>query len=214
MFEFLRHVNDERHVESGEIRPAFAARHAGAVVAVVENDRVVGQPRFLELLEVFADKLVHHRDAIVILRPVLAHLRRVRMVGRDSHLGRVVDAVGRVDFVPNLALVTNCVVEYGKERLAVGSVFPMRLSTALVPDQANFFEIVILLGIVRAVVAELAEVNRVHFEVARQAGHAAHVLRAGGRWVDAGDDCRSCRGADGGIRTGPGVAEAALGQAI
>ena len=90
----------------------------------------------------------------------------------------------------------------------------MRLSAALVPDLANFFEIVIFLGIVRAVVAELAEVNRVHFEAGRQAGHAPHVFRAGGWRVNAGDDRRPGWGANRRSRAGPGVAEAAFGQAV
>jgi len=110
--------------------------------------------------------------------------------------------------------VADRVVEDGEERLAIGPVFPMRLSAAVIPNLAYLFQVVILLGIVCAVVAELPEVGGVHFEVARQAGHAAHMLRAGGRWIDAGDDRRAGRGADRRGRAGLGVAQAALCKAI
>ena len=184
------------------------------MVAVVENNRVVGQAGLLQLTEVVADPLVHHRDAIVVLRPILSHLRRVRVIGREAHLGRVVNAVGRVDFVADLALMADRVVEDREERLAVGPVFPVRLSSALVPDFAHFLEVVILLGIIGAVVAQFSQVDRVHFKTGRQAGHAAHMLGPGGGRIDAGDDRRAGRGADRRIRTRPGVAQAALGQAV
>jgi hypothetical protein len=40
---FLREVDDERNVETGVGRPAFAAGHAAAVIAVVENNGVLGE---------------------------------------------------------------------------------------------------------------------------------------------------------------------------
>ena len=166
------------------------------MVTVVKDNRVVGQTGFLKFTKVFADELVHHRDPVVVLCPVLAHLRSVGVVGGKVDLGRVMDTVDGADLVPHLALVTDCVVEDGEEWLSVWPVFPMRLSAAVIPNLAYLFKVVILLGIVCTVVAELAEVGGVHFEVVRQAGHAAHMLRAGGRRVDTGDDRCAGWGAD------------------
>ena len=39
-----------------------------------------------------ASLLVHHRDAVVVLGPVAAHFRRVRMIGGQAHFGRIVNA--------------------------------------------------------------------------------------------------------------------------
>ena len=184
------------------------------MVAVVENDRVIGEPGIDDLLERPADQLVHHGDAVVILRPVLAHLGCVRVIGRDANLGRVVNLVFRGDPVPNLAFVTDRVVENGEERLALRPVAPVGIAAAGVPDLALLPQIVILLRVVGAVVAQLTQVCRVHFKALRQAGHAAHVLGAGRGRVDAGDDRRARRCADRGGRAGIGVAQTALGQAI
>ena len=40
------------------------------------------------------------------------------------------------------------------------------------------------------------------------------MLCAGGRWIDAGDDCRAGRGADRRGRAGLGIAQATLGKEI
>jgi hypothetical protein len=78
------------------------------------------------------------------------------MVGGEADLGRVMDTVGGADLVPDLAFVTDCVVEDGEEWLAVRPVFPMRLSAAVIPNLAYLFKIIILLKIIYTIIAKLA----------------------------------------------------------
>ena len=102
-------------MQSGVVRPALAARHAGAVVAVEEDDGVVGEAVLLELVEQPPGLAVHGRDVVVILRPVLPHLRRVGMIGGHADLRGVVNQ--RVRPLADLALVRDHVVEDREERL-------------------------------------------------------------------------------------------------
>ena len=133
------------------------------MIAVVEHDRVLGEPGVVDFLERPADQLVHHGDAVVILRPVLAHLGCVRVIGRDANLGRVVNLVFRGDPVPNLAFVTDRVVENGEERLALWPAAPVGIAAAGVPNLALLPQIVIFLRVVGAVVAQFTQICRVHF---------------------------------------------------
>jgi hypothetical protein len=51
VFPVRREIDDHRHLEAGVAGPALVARHAAAVVGVVENDGVIGETCFFEFLE-------------------------------------------------------------------------------------------------------------------------------------------------------------------
>ena len=97
----------------------------------------------LAAVSVSGDALVDF--AIAILIDAVADLWCIGMVGRKPYLGWVMNLVDRVNPIADLALVANCVIEDGEERLAVRPVFPVRLASALVPDWADFFKVVMKL---------------------------------------------------------------------
>ncbi len=208
----LRKIDDHRNVQAGVARPAFAARHAAAVVAVVEDDGVAGEARLFDFLQAPARVGIGLADLVVILRPVLAHLRRVRMIGGDANVPGLGDLPVRTR--ADLALVALGGIEDGEERLAGRALVPMGLVGGLIPDFARLAQVVILLAVVRAVVAGLAQELRIHPGAGGHGNHGAHVQSAGARGIHAGDDRRAGRSADRG--DGPGAIEdhAFRGQAI
>ena len=201
VLELVRDVNDERDLQSGIVGPAFAARHAGTVVGVVEDNRIICQAIVGELLEVQAGVGIGFGDNVVVLRPVLARLRRVGVVGGDAHLSGIVELA--VWTHAQFALVTFLRVEHSEERLSGLAVAPMSLARGVVPDQAGLDEVVILFGIVGTVVAGFAKELREHFLAGGERHHTAHMLGAGGRGVHSGDNRRARRRAHG--RAGPRV---------
>jgi len=201
----LGKAHDDRHVQPGVVRPPLTPRHARAVVAVEEDDRVAAEPGFLQLLEALARQGVHLRDLVVVLGPVVAHLGRVGMVGRHAGLGRVVFEGVRAH--PDLAFVAHRDVEDGKERLPRPAVLPVGPHRRVVPHLARLLEVVVLLVVVRAVVAALAEQLRIHPHPRRHGHQAPHVLGARARGVNARDDGRAGRGADRGVAPGVQVAQ-------
>ena len=203
MLPFLRHIQDERHVEATVVRPPFAARHAGAVVAVVKDDRVFRQTGLGQLLEISPGAFVHHGDAIVVLRPILAHFGRVRMIRRHAYLFGIMNGKLRINLVSDLAFVANGMIEDRKKRLIAGAVFPMRLAATLIPHLPFLAEIVVFLGIVGAVIPGLTQVIGVHLESRRQTGIAAHVLGARARRIQSADQGGTSRRAH--RRSGPAI---------
>ena len=103
MLPLLREVDDHGNLQAGVAGPALAARHPRAVVGVVEDNRVIREAGVGEFLQVATRVGVHLGDLVVVLRPVLPHLRRVRMIGGHADLGRVLN--GDVWSRANLALV-------------------------------------------------------------------------------------------------------------
>ena len=118
-----RHVDDERHAQPGIQNRALAARQTDPVIAEVDDDGLVRQPRFLQLRQTGPDLPVHLGHPVVVLRPVLTDLRCVWMVGRHPHAGRVVHRLVRT--LPNPTLVTDSEIEHGEERRPVGPVPPV-----------------------------------------------------------------------------------------
>jgi hypothetical protein len=186
-------VDDQRHVQTRIARPTFAPRHARTVIAVVEDDRVVGETVRLQFAQNATDLRIHHREPVVILRPVPPHLGQVRMIRRHAHPGGIMDAVRRVNGVPELAFVADGEVEHRKERLARLAVAVMRAGRGLVPDARRFDQVVVLLAVVRAIVTGLAQELREHLHKIRQPHLAAHVLGTGGWRIDARNDRRAGR---------------------
>ena len=197
--EIFRDGHEQRHVEAGIRGPAFAARQAGAVVGPVENNRILGEAIGGELGE--DDPGSGSGDAVVVERPIAADFRGVGAVGGDGDFGGVVD--GRCAGFYRLALVALGGVDDGEERLAGGAVFPVGLSGRGVPDGGRFCEVVVLLGVIGGGVAGFAEERRRYFLAGGIVDHTAHVITAGRRVVETGDD-RGARGrAD--RRGGPSV---------
>ena len=87
MLELLRYEDNQRNMQAGVVGPAFAARHARAVVGVVKDDGVVDEIRVGQFLESLARIGVGSAHAVVILRPILANGCSVGVVGRHAHAG-------------------------------------------------------------------------------------------------------------------------------
>ena len=177
-------MHNERDVEAGEEGPALTAGHPRTVIAVVENDGVVGDSGSFQFLELSPDLSIHLGQLVMVLGPVFAHFGVVRMVGGHAHLGRIMNL--DVGASADLAFVAHGVVEYGEERLLlVGTIFPMSFPATFIPHLTFLAQVVIFLGLICAVVPKLSEVGGIHFVAFGQAGHAAHVLGAGGRRIHA-----------------------------
>ena len=196
-------IDDHRHAQTRVRRPTLAARQAGAVIGIVKYDRVVGEPGFRQLLQLLAGDAIHGADDIIILRPVVPDLRGVGMVGRNPHYCRIRDE--RMRPLDDLALVAESRIKDGEERLAGGAVAPVGLDRGFVPDLPRLGEVIVLLVVVRAVVAGVPEILRVHLDAGRKGHLAPHVFGAEGRGQHARDDRGAGGGADRGVR--PDVAE-------
>ena len=194
VLELLRYVQDQRDVEAGVVRPALAARHARPVIGPVEHDRVLFEAVLAQLGQHLARHRVHLADLVVILGPVSAAFLGVGMVGRHPHLGGIVDR--RVGPAANLGFVGDREIEHREERLARRALAPVRLAARLVPDLAGLLQVVVFLGVVRDVIAGVAEVLGEHAHRRGQPRHRAHVLGAGRRWVHPADDGGARRSAN------------------
>ena len=130
--ERLRPPDHQRHAEARVVERSLGARDAVAVIAPVEDDRVVGQPVVFELLQDLADLRVHVGDVVVDAGELFAHDRRVGVVRRHLELRRIGDerlALARRARRKNLALVRHLEVEHREERLAlVRAVAPVRVA--------------------------------------------------------------------------------------
>jgi len=124
------------------------------VIGEEEHDRLVGQSGGLELLQPASGVGIGLADAIVVLGPILAYLRRVRMIGRHAHPIRIVNLFVRAP--ANLAFVALVGIEHREERLALVAVLPMGLPARFVPDLTRLSQVVVFLDAVRAVVAGTA----------------------------------------------------------
>ena len=103
------------------------------MVAVVKDNCILCQTSLGNLLEVGPDPHVHHGNAIIILRPILAHLRGIGVIGGNTSLLGVMNHVGLRNVVPNLALMTDGVIKDGKEWLIGFAILPVSLAATLMP---------------------------------------------------------------------------------
>ena len=183
---------------------------AHAVVGEEEHDGVVGDTLPLESLHDLADLPVDVLDRLEVLRPVLAHLRVVRVVGRELDLLGV-DAAGLhgLEGLQSalVAALAAAQLDLGEERLAAGATGPVRA----VVQVRRVFEVVVRLALgecpviaeaaVGDVVARPAQDRRDRLHVAGQpdleiSPPAAVIVRADGRLVHPRDQGRSRRRAD------------------
>ena len=163
---FFGNRNDHWHVQAGVVRRAFAAGHAGAVVAEVEDDRVVGQAVGFQLAEDLPRLAVHFGELVVVLRPVAADFGRVRVVCGHANLSRIVH--GSVRPQADLAFVRGGEIEHCEKRLAIAPPAPVGTVARFVPHATIRLHVVIFFRVVRAVVAGLAQVLRQQADGVRQ----------------------------------------------
>jgi hypothetical protein len=127
-------------------------------------------------------------------------------------MGRIVNRLVRS--LSNLAFVSHGQIEDREEGLSRRSVLPVGLIGRFIPDLIQAGKVVIRLGIVRAVVACLAQQLGVHFHSVRRGDVAAHVEAACRRRIHAGEDGRPGRSTDGGIRPDVSIEHSPAGQSI
>ena len=95
------------------------------MVAVEEYNRVVGQTVLLQLPENTSSLSIHRCDVVVVLRPVVPHFRRIRVIGGHTHFcGIMHQLVWPFD---DLTFVRCQKIEDGKERLAGFAIAPVSL---------------------------------------------------------------------------------------
>ena len=210
----LGEPDDQRHARPGIMEIALAARQRAAVVAVGEHDGVVGESLVLQFRQQLADLLIQQRQLVVVVGPVAADVGRVGMVGRQGDLFRRHAEGSLARLGRDLAFVAGGEVEYGEERLAGRPVLEMRPVAALVPRLARMGDVVVGLGVVRAVVTRRAEVFRVEFELGRDRHAAAVVVDAQRRGVHARDQRRPRAGTDRSVGKGVAVTHALRRQPV
>jgi hypothetical protein len=184
------------------------------VIGKKEYDRIISEAVRFQVLQQLAGLRVHHRQPVVILRPVLADFGRVGVVGRNANLLRIMKLVSRLNRVPQLALVCDGMVEHRKERLAVGALAPVRAVARFVPHLPFRRDVVVLLGVVRAVVAARPQMLRQQLKAARHGDHRPHVFSAQAVRIHAGDERRPGRRTDRMVRPAERVPATAGGQRV
>ena len=144
--DLARPADDERHPRAAVVEPPFAARHTPPMVGPEEHHGAVVQAVLFEPGQDLARLLVHRGDVVVAPRDGLPDDRRVRVIGGQGRLGRVVDQF-LVLLGPVLGLVGDAQVDDGEERHAIGPVPPI---LARVPRRERAGELVIGLRVVGA----------------------------------------------------------------
>jgi len=182
------------------------------VIGEVKNDRVFGEAGFFQFFQPRAGVGIRSRHGVVVLRPIQPHFGRIRMVRRHADFGGIVELVMRAN--PQLAFVAFGGVENREERLASVSVFPMGGARGFVPDLARFFEVVILLRVVRAIVTGLAQVLWEHLLALRKSQHTSHVLTARRGCIEAGDERRASGRTDGSAGPSAQIGQAPRGELV
>ena len=227
---FFGETSHQRHVHAAVEQRAFVAGHAAAVVAVKKDNRVFGEAVVLKLLQNGADLLVHRGDAIVKARDLAPDERRVRIIRRQRHLGRVMNFAGRkfglhfgFEFRvwPNhrAALMRGHQVENAEKRLRlVRPLAPVRGRAAIIPRMLD--DVRVVAGVVIGLHV-VARVKPVRPQPRRKPTHAlgdrkagAHLLRAEGGRITTGNQARPRRRTNRRAGKRLGVAHALLGQAI
>ncbi len=180
-------------MRAAALKKALAAGQHAAVVGVVEDDGVVGQAILLKLLQPGGDLFIHQRHVVVIPGPICPHLRGVRLVRGDAHLGGVRGCEIQLKLFDGeqAALVGDFVVEHAEERLLrVGPFAPVGIPARGVPRLLHVDgRVVVRLGVVGGVIAGLAQIGGKALKPGGDLALCPHVLgwTAGDR-VHAGDE--------------------------
>ncbi len=94
----------------------------------------------------------------------------------------------------------SCEVENSEERLAFAAIAPVCLTAAFVPGTCWRIKLVIGLGIIRAVITFSPDIFAETFYISRWYALAAHVVGPVSGRIHAGNDPRSRRGTNSGMR--------------
>ena len=199
---------DQRHVDPRVIGPALTPGQ-GTVVAPVEHVGIVGEPVLFQLAENRTELAVVVGDMRIHAGQGRPNHRRVGQVGRRLDVGGI-ELGRRALFRPHSAFVTAHEVEDREEGLfRIGTVAPVGVLSQIVPCRQRRIELVVGLGVVRAVVARRPQVfgealdvvghhrgiGRGHFRGIGVYMGGPHVVRTDGNGVHTGDDRRTRGGA-------------------
>ena len=82
MFPFVWKIDDQRDMQAGFVQVAFPAGQTAAVIAEYEDDGIVFQPVFFQVIEEEAYPSVHILDCFQMSGIVRAHFREIRHMWR------------------------------------------------------------------------------------------------------------------------------------
>ena len=95
------------------------------MITVIKNNRVISQTSSIEFSQSLTSKGISTCHDIVVLGPVLASLRVVGMISRNTHLGRIKHFLMWTN--PDLTFMTDRRIENRKKRLSLLPITIMRL---------------------------------------------------------------------------------------
>ena len=157
--KIFRNPHHQRHVQTALVRVPLAARQHAAVIAKVKDERILEQTIVRQTFHHIAEQTVDDLDAVEIPRVRVAKHRRVRMIRREFHLGRIVFGLFVLKHLLGKMQRTLVRLADGlhvKEGLPVRAFAPTRVARGFVPQLFHVvYEIVIRLGVVRRVIARL-----------------------------------------------------------
>ena len=143
---WLRHPDQEGHVQAALRQEALGAGDCAAVVAVIEHDGAVREAIRLQSVEDLPDLAVEFLEPVVVDGVVVARRRGVGVKRRQLYVSRVV--VERGAAAVQAALVRGPEVGDMEERLVLGAVAVAGLRAAVVPGVRLIDGVVVLLGVV------------------------------------------------------------------
>jgi hypothetical protein len=207
-------AHDEGHARPRIVDIAFPPRQRAAVVAVVKDDRVLGEAGLGEFGESGADLGVHHGHLIVVVGPIASDFGRVGMIGRQLDFFRRNPERGLAGLGRDLAFVAGGEIEDGEKRLTGRAVFIVGLSTARVPRLAIAGQVVVGLRIVGRVVTGRTQDFGVKRERRGDRDATPVVLGAERGRIHAGDERGPRGGAHGGVGKREAIPDALRGEPV
>ena len=112
-----RRTDDGRKTDAGVVGVRLRARERDAVVAQVNDERLVVLARSFQLLDDQTDALIQPRDRLIVLGKFAANLGAIGQEGRDDDIaGRIADALD--------PLVVGLIGEFARAAAAVGVALP------------------------------------------------------------------------------------------
>ena len=155
------------------------------MIAIVKNDRRIAQPVVVQLLQYSPDLAIHLRDHVVILSPIVSHLRRIGMIGRQGCFGGIVMEFMRPG--ANLALVADGELKTEKNGMSsLGTLRTVGLSAGLIPPGIDVCKVVVGFAVVGAVVTEPSKNAGIQL-------HSVRNLSAASAYFGLPDWSRTCR---------------------
>ena len=142
---FFRETPDHWHMGTTFIYKSLASRDHATMITVISHNCIVRQSSFFELLQYLRNQPVEILNFIIILRPIVAHFRSIRVIRRQLHFCRIMSQAVVGDAFMDGTFMTYREVENGKEGLAFSPVFVMCLVGGFVPNSFWFGHVVIFL---------------------------------------------------------------------